>query len=139
MKLFVDTSAWVALFDAGDKYHPLAAGGMRSLGGTPARFFTSTYVFDEAITLLHYRVGHQQAVKFGNWLLASGNVIISRVDESIWQASWEMFQAYNDKAWAFTDCTSFVLMRQINLHRAFAFDRHFVQAGFQLWPEEIED
>ena len=45
-----------------------------------------------------------------------------------------MFQRYDDKQWAFTDCTSFVLMRQNNLHRAFAFDYHFAQAGFQLWP-----
>jgi predicted nucleic acid-binding protein len=45
-----------------------------------------------------------------------------------------MFQQYDDKQWAFTDCTSFMLMRQHNLHRAFAFDHCFEQSGFQLWP-----
>ena len=56
------------------------------------------------------------------------------VVESVWQAAWEMFQAYEDKEWAFTDCTSFVLMHQHHLWQTFSFDQHFVQAGFQLWP-----
>jgi predicted nucleic acid-binding protein len=45
-----------------------------------------------------------------------------------------MFRRYDDKAWAFTDCTRFVVMRQMGLMQAFAFDDHFEQAGFQLWP-----
>jgi predicted nucleic acid-binding protein len=50
------------------------------------------------------------------------------------EAAWEMFQAYEDKEWSFTDCTSFVLMQRRQLYLAFSFDYHFKQAGFQLWP-----
>jgi predicted nucleic acid-binding protein len=134
MIYFVDTSAWVALFDASDKYHPLATNGLNLLLGTPVTFLTSDYVFDETVTLLLKRKGNAQAVRFGNWVLSAENITLIRVGEDVWQAAWEMFQQYDDKQWAFTDCTSFVLMRQHNLHRAFAFDHHFEQAGFQLWP-----
>jgi predicted nucleic acid-binding protein len=134
MNYFVDTSAWVALFDASDKYHSFAAKGLNLLLGTPVTFLTSDYVFDETVTLLLKRQGQNQAVRYGNWVLSAENIELIRVGEDMWQAAWDMFQRYDDKQWAFTDCTSFVLMRQYNLHRAFAFDHHFAQAGFQLWP-----
>jgi predicted nucleic acid-binding protein len=95
---------------------------------------TSDYVFDETLTLLMNRDGKQQAVRYGKWALKAENIELISVDENVWQAAWEMFQSYDDKQWAFTDCTSFILMRQHNLNQAFAFDRHFEQAGFQLWP-----
>lgn len=136
MNLFVDSSGWVALFDKSDKYHQIASASFRLLEGQAVTFNTSDYVFDEAITILLRRGGHGAATKFGLWLLTTRNVNIIHVDEIVWQATWEMFQTFDDKAWAFTDCTSFVLMRQHNLWQAFSFDQHFVQAGFQLWPAQ---
>lgn len=135
MNLFVDSSAWIALFDVSDKYHRIAATNFNSLLGQEVMFITSDYVFDEAVTLLLNRSGHNKATEFGLWLLSANNVKIIHIDELVWQDAWRMFAAYDDKQWAFTDCTSFVLMRQHKLWRAFAFDRHFEQAGFQLWPK----
>ena len=37
-------------------------------------------------------------------------------------------------ACAFTDCTSFVLMRELKLREALTTDRHFLQAGFWVKP-----
>ena len=37
---------------------------------------------------------------------------------------------------SFTDCISFVLMRKRQIKRVFAFDRHFMHAGFTLWPAD---
>jgi predicted nucleic acid-binding protein len=112
----------------------LATNGLNLLIGTPVTFLTSDYVFDETVTLLLKRKGTAQAVQFGNWVLSAENITLIRAGEDVWQAAWEMFQQYDDKQWAFTDCTSFMLMRQHNLHRAFAFDHCFEQSGFQLWP-----
>ena len=56
------------------------------------------------------------------------------MDEEWWAAAWQLFQTYDDKEWPFTDCTSFILMQRRIIRQAFAFDRHFEQAGFQLWP-----
>lgn len=134
MKYFVDTSGWVALFDASDKYHPHAVNGFNGLLGTPVNFLTSDYIFDETITLLLQRGGQNQAVRFGNWMLNADNIDLLYIHEDVWKTAWEMFQSYEDKEWAFTDCTSFVLMRQHSLHQAFTFDHHFEQAGFKLWP-----
>ena len=134
MKLFVDTSAWVAYADLDDRWHPAAREAVNASVGGRVTFVTTDYVLDEAITLLLSHAGHDQAVVFGDNVLKSRQVKLVRVDKGIWDEAWQMFKRYDDKQWAFTDCTSFVVMREMGLHRAFAFDRHFRQAGFQLWP-----
>jgi len=134
MSLFVDSSAWIGVFSSADKYHPLASRAFRTLETQPHHLFTSDYVIDETLTHILMTYGRDNALRFGRWVLVSPYVDVFRVDEGAWQAAWDMFQSYDDKQWAFTDCTSFVLMRQHNLHRAFTFDYHFEQAGFQLWP-----
>lgn len=134
MTLFVDSSAWIGLFGEADKYHQLASHAFTSLGTQPQRLITSDYIIDETLTHILITYGRHNALRFGRWVLSASFVDKIWIDEVVWQAAWEMFQRYDDKQWAFTDCTSFVLMRQHNLHRAFTFDHHFAQAGFQLWP-----
>jgi predicted nucleic acid-binding protein len=46
----------------------------------------------------------------------------------------ELFRKFADQKVSFTDCVSFVLMRKQRLTRAFSFDRHYEQAGFEIWP-----
>lgn len=45
-----------------------------------------------------------------------------------------MFFQYRDKDFSFTDCTSFVIMRDIRLTHAITTDRHFRQMGFEVLP-----
>jgi predicted nucleic acid-binding protein len=134
MRFFVDTSGWIALVDRQDAHYADLAAEGRTLQDQRVRLITSDYVLDEALTHLRARLSHKVATDFGRLALSSTNVEIVRVDEEVWAAAWEIFQAYSDKHWSFTDCTSFAIMRQRNLAQALAFDRHFIQAGFQLWP-----
>ena len=46
----------------------------------------------------------------------------------------DLFAKFADQQISFTDCVSFVLMRRNRLERAFTFDRHFADAGFDLMP-----
>lgn len=138
MKLFVDSSGWISLFAKADKYHQPAASAFKTLELQPVQLFTSDYVLDETLTHIGRFYGRQRAIQFGRWVLSNSIVIVLYMDEAWWQAAWEMFQRYHDKEWAFTDCTSFVLMRQMGLYQAFTFDHHFAQAGFQLWPAQQE-
>jgi predicted nucleic acid-binding protein len=44
---------------------------------------------------------------------------------------WQMFKRYTDKAFSFTDCTSFVVMRHHGIWEAFTNDHNFEQVGYQ--------
>lgn len=41
---------------------------------------------------------------------------------------------WRDKKFSFTDCASFVVMKERRLRKALTSDRHFKQAGFQPVP-----
>ena len=134
MNLFADSGAWQALYDAGDKYHALAGDAFRSLTGQRVIFYITDYVFDETVTLVRGRARHRQATLCGDWLIRSPRVRLVYVTPQIWNEAWEMFKQYDDKNFSFTDCTSFVVMRQQGLRDVFSFDRHFEQMGYRLWP-----
>lgn len=41
-----------------------------------------------------------------------------------------LFRRHGDKEWSFTDCISFIVMRELRIRDAFTTDHHFEQAGF---------
>lgn len=138
MKLFVDTSGWIALFDESDKYHVTASKAFHLTQNQRLQLVTSDYVFDETMTHLQSKTNKHIALLCGKWILSTRYVEMVQINEDLWQAAWQMFQIYEDKEWAFTDCTSFIVMHKLNLWQVFAFDHHFQQAGFQVWPVGLE-
>jgi len=44
------------------------------------------------------------------------------------------FFKWQDKAFSFTDCTSFVVMRELKIKKALTADHHFIEAGFETLP-----
>lgn len=124
--IFVDTSAWYALSSTRDVNHQDA---IRTLSSLRERLVTSDYVVDETLTLLKSRGEKLHALKFGAKVIDGAFAQIITVDTHDFNSAWGVFKRYNDKGWSFTDCTSFVVMQQLGIQRAFAFDDHFKQFG----------
>ena len=49
-------------------------------------------------------------------------------------AAWEPAQQYHDEDFSFVDCLSFVVMSKLGCRKAFTFDSHFRQMGFEMLP-----
>lgn len=124
--LFTDTSAWYAYVDDSDAHHPLAAQFIRTLASP---LVTSTYIFDETVTLIRSHLGYSAAVRFGEQLRGEQVAKLLRITEQDEQRAWEIFGRHQDKAFSFTDCTSFAMMERLQIDTAFAFDEHFRQYG----------
>lgn len=133
MKLFVDTSAWLALNDKNDQYHNKAVAKSSLIKKQRIELITSEYVIDESITLIRYRMSHKASVIFGESLLKSSIVMIVDVSDEDRFKAWNIFKQYSDKELSFTDCTSFVLMKNLKLQKALTFDEHFRQMGFEIF------
>jgi predicted nucleic acid-binding protein len=133
MKIFVDTSAWLALNDRNDQYHSEAVSKLNIVTKQKIELITSEYVVDESITIIRYRVSHKAAVVFGDSLMNSTIVTVADITEEERFKAWMLFKKYDDKELSFTDCTSFALMNKLRLRKVFAFDDHFKQIGFELF------
>lgn len=133
MKLFVDTSAWLALNDKNDQYYTKAVAKSLEVKRRKIELLTSEYIVDESITLIRYRVSHKAAVIFGDSLFNSNIVRVEDITNEDRFTAWEVFKKYEDKHLSFTDCTSFVLMKNLKLLTAFTFDEHFRHLGFEIF------
>lgn len=137
MRLFIDTTAFVALEDEDDKEHKTALDYREKIrqGKTPFRaLYTSNYILDEVFTLLRLNLSHRATLAFEENIKRSKILRILRVTPEIENVAWNIFKKYGDKDFSFTDCTSFALMEQEAISTAFTFDKHFQQYGFQTVP-----
>jgi predicted nucleic acid-binding protein len=132
--VFLDTGYVLALELSNDQNHRVAVKHWRSLRKRLPPLVTTSYVFDEVVTYFNSRGHHAKAVEVGNRLLTSQSVKFVQVDEKFFNEGWAYFQLHKDKDYSLTDCISFVVMKALGMDTAFAFDRHFVQAGFQKVP-----
>ncbi len=133
--IFVDASAWIALFDKYDRYYPQARLFWQEIQQQRRRLITNDYVLDEAYTLIRRgRGGLPMAIALHDLVEGSRVVEIVSVNETLRQDAWQFFTTYTDKVISFTDCTCFALMKQRNLFEAFSFDADFVRAGFVVRP-----
>jgi len=133
MRIFVDTSAWLALNDKNDQSHNKAITKSSEIKRQRIELITSEYIIDESVTLIRYRVSHRAAVIFGDSLINSNIVKILDIINEDRLKAWELFKKHEDKDFSFTDCTSFVLMKKLRLQKAFTFDEHFKRIGFEMF------
>lgn len=95
---------------------------------------TTDYVFAETLTLIRTSLGHREAVKFGERLLASRLAQLISVAKEDKERAWEIFRRYDDKALSFTDCTSFAVMERLGIETAFTVDHDFKALGYLMVP-----
>ncbi len=136
--LFIDTSAFLALANDRDNYYKSAQRflmDMRNGKFRPTRLITSDYIIDETLTMIRFKVGHAQAVNWGQNIHSSKIIELRRVDETIYKDALAIFEKYNDKQLSFTDCTSFALMKSIGINDVFTFDKDFRKMGFNIMPK----
>ena len=64
-------------------------------------------------------------------LRASPRVEIVPLNQQLLKRGLDLFAKRKDKDWSLTDCISFVVMQDFDIHSALTGDRHFQQAGFE--------
>lgn len=91
---------------------------------------TTNHVLGETWTFIRSRVGHVAAVAFLDALEGPGRVSVLTVDPDQERAALAWLRRHDERSYSFVDATSFVLMEQLGLTEALAFDGDFSAAGF---------
>jgi predicted nucleic acid-binding protein len=96
--IFVDTSAWDAIEDRGDRHYTAALRCKDELVQQRARLYVTNFVLDESYTLLLDNIGYARTVAFKRTIdlrQAGGILMVVRVSEELEYAAWTVFKRFN--------------------------------------------
>lgn len=125
-----DTGYWIALLNPRDELHYRALLIPATLD--QIQIVTSEWVFTELLDSFAERGAFlREAATFAisQFPTRSGVRVVS-FGETTFQQALELYRSRPDNAWSLTDCSSFLIMRQLGVADALTHDRHFEQAGF---------
>jgi predicted nucleic acid-binding protein len=126
-RVFVDTSALLALLDEDDRFHPDAAETLRAIGPA-AELLTHNYVHVEALALTRRRLGSAAVSRLVSDLLPRLATIW--VDEALHGGALAAVSTGTGSI-SLVDRVSFEVMRREGIDQAFAFDADFEAQGFR--------
>ncbi|HKW96407.1 MAG TPA: PIN domain-containing protein [Bryobacteraceae bacterium] len=132
MTVFVDTSAFYAIFDRDDAGHPAADKAWKRLLVEPVALLTSNYVLIETSALLQHRLGIAALRAFHEDIVPV--LTVEWVSEAVHRAAVEATLTAARKKLSLVDCASFHIMRTSGVETAFCFDQHFREQGFAIVP-----
>ncbi len=129
MTLYVDTSALFAVLDRDDLNHAEAKVIWSGLIQRDAVLYCSNYVVVECCALIQRLLGKQALRVFLKDMMPM--LSVHWIEQGMHESAIEILLEAGKRGPSLVDCTSFGLMKQLGTRRAFAFDKHFVQQGFE--------
>jgi predicted nucleic acid-binding protein len=132
--IFVDTGAWVALADIKDTKHGKAASAYPSVLASHRRIITSNLIIAETYIILVKALGHAAATAFLERIHTSPRIARIYSTEAIESEAQAMLGKFRDHDFSYVDAVSFAIMKRQKIGKAFAFDKHFLTAGFLTVP-----
>ena len=132
MTVFMDTSAFLAVLDADDANHERASQIWRELITQEETLACSNYVLVETFALVQNRLGMTAVRVLQNDILPM--ISVEWVDESLHRSGVSALITAGRRHLSLVDCTSFETMRRLGTQRAFTFDQHFAEQGFDCLP-----
>jgi uncharacterized protein len=125
--VFVDASFWVALRDARDEQHGLAAAVARHIVERRWRLVSTWMVFAESHAPFARSTARKEQVLRD--FTANPLMTLVEVTPADRTEALALLRQHADKDYSLCDAVSFVLIRRLGLLRAAAFDDHFRQFG----------
>ena len=129
-EIFIDTSGFYSLLVRGDDQHTRAAEILRKAARRKRGLVTTDYILDETATLLLARGYAAVLPVFFSRVQESEACRVNWMDSDYFEKTKHLFLKNPDRRWSFTDCFSFVVMKELRLREALSKDSHFKAAGF---------
>lgn len=130
--VFVDTSAWYAISDRADTNHPSAVATLKRLASARARMVTTGHVLAELHRLMLHRSHRHVAAEAVRRIASTPRVEMVHADAADLDAALVWIDRFADQEFTLTDAIGFAVMDRLKVRRAFAYDRDFAVAGFDL-------
>jgi uncharacterized protein len=132
-RIFIDTSAWIMLLNKSESGHQEAVRIYEDLNRIG--LITSNLVIGETYTWLRIKTDFQIASDYLHTVRRKSElrqIEIIYADYLLEQQADLILEKYADQRFSYADAVSFCIMQNLKIKKAFAYDRHFITAGFQL-------
>ena len=132
MSIFVDTSVFLAVLAKEDDNNEIAAETLALLTESGEQLITTNYILIESYALIQRRMGMNAIQDFQNKILPAITLIWINVEEH--QHAMQQFLLENRRNLSFVDGSSFEAIQRLGIDKAFTFDNHFREQGFEVIP-----
>ena len=132
VKIFVDTSALVALINTAEENNSSAWDTWNDLIRRGDELITNNYVIVESIALIQNRLGIPVVQKLQTNTISLLHIVW--IDEEQHAAALQNVLAANRRSLSLVDCSAFKSMRRMGINTVFTFDPHFTEQGFTVIP-----
>jgi len=127
LSIFVDSSAWYAAADRGERNNARA----KRILQAGESLVTTDHVLVETWLLLRHRLQRSAAERF--WAnVRAGIATVETVSDADLENAWGIGTSFRDQDFSIVDRTSFAVMQRLGIHRAASFDADF--AVFRFGP-----
>lgn len=130
MNLFADTTALYAVLDADDSKHTKAKPFWDKIIKNDDILLCHNYILVETSALVLKRLGVEAVRVFEQDIFPILRVIW--VTKEVHSAAVSAHLMADRRTLSLVDCVSFEVMRRTGVRKAFAFDRHFQDYGYEI-------
>ena len=127
--VFADTWFFLAILNPTDPNHPSAVAAVRN---EPRHRVTTEWILVEVGDALCQRGNRDVFLRFYDWITRHSSTTIIPASRELMEEGILLYRYRRDKNWPLTDCISFVVMEDEEIHDALTGDHHFEQAGFRI-------
>lgn len=121
--LFIDANVLIAYYNKEDIHHLRALVLWKEIEqGHHGDFFTSDYVFNEAVGVTNRKLGKEHALQLGNHILKS--LVLLNINDLMLTEAWTIFQKTSLRL-NLVDCTNLVALKTVSTTLIATFDEEF--------------
>ena len=132
VNVFVDTSAFLAVLDESDHNHTKATPYWEEIIKSDDLLLCHNYILVETSALILQRFGMEAVRVYEQDIIPI--LRIFWVTEEVHSAAVSAHLMATRRTLSLVDCVSFEVMRRTGVRKAFAFDRHFRDYGYEVSP-----
>lgn len=132
MSIYIDTSALIAILAKDDQYHEKAKEKWHELLEQKEVLLCNNYVLLETFSVIQNRYGIHILHKFQGFAVPALHIEWLTAKEH--DIAVENVLLANRCRLSLVDCSSFATMRRLGIYKAFTFDKHYAEQGFEQLP-----
>ena len=132
MKIFVDTSAFIALFVTSEQYHRQVVEKYREYTQENAFFFTNNFVLGELYTRLLYYFDKRRCKRIIEKVRELDNdkkLRIFDIDQVLFSKAETAFLKFAEHKLSMTDATIYICVKAFKMDAVFTLDSDFPKIG----------